>query len=496
MGRLKGIKWHRLGTTFMFVLTVVAAQLSGVFAIDAYAAVKTWTGAGSDNRFSTAANWSGNSVPVDGDILVITAPPSSGSVDLIDDINTKFGGVQVSGSDPDNNYHYYRLQGELNLQDGATYSVTLDGFSFYVDSLNGSVKVDGDFVLANGSAPSNLTVDGVVTYQSGASGYLSVPGATRIVVENGALSSCNPFATYATPVTLGGGAGNAPLVSFGACMGAGGGEDPVMTATLGDVTLAADAHVWVYGNDIVKVEQLTGNGHTLTRAHGADGTLILPGGVKEETIYQPKTTEILGDKSGESVVINPKETGILKGTRDSLFVRGEGVLRGSGTVRNLNVDGTIAPGNSPGTITVLEYFTLSGGSTYEAEILNTGAYDQIKAGDVWIGGSLNLSLLPGAVIETGNTFTIIDNTGSQPVGGTFEGLDEGAHITVRGVVFSISYAGGDGNDIVLTALTSGSVPAVPNTGALQIVTANPAVAALAGIIAVAGALYVWRRIRQ
>ena len=82
------------------------------------------------------------------------------------------------------------------------------------------------------------------------------------------------------------------------------------------------------------------------------------------------------------------------------------------------------------------------------------------------------------------------------MGGTFAGLDEGARITVRGVVFSISYEGGDGNDIVLTALTSGSVPAVPNTGALQIITANPAIAALAGIIAVAGALYVWRRIRQ
>ena len=50
----------------------------------------------------------------------------------------------------------------------------------------------------------------------------------------------------------------------------------------------------------------------------------------------------------------------------------------------------------------------------------------------------------------GDTFTIINNDGSDAVTGTFDGLAQGATITDGNVTFTISYTGGNGNDVVLT----------------------------------------------
>jgi len=47
---------------------------------------------------------------------------------------------------------------------------------------------------------------------------------------------------------------------------------------------------------------------------------------------------------------------------------------------------------------------------------------------------------------------IVNNDGTDPVTGTFAGLPEGALIVTGNRGFTISYAGGDGNDIVLNAL--------------------------------------------
>jgi hypothetical protein len=53
--------------------------------------------------------------------------------------------------------------------------------------------------------------------------------------------------------------------------------------------------------------------------------------------------------------------------------------------------------------------------------------------------------------RVGDAFIVIDNDGTDPVSGTFAGLPEGGTITTtEGARYRISYAGGDGNDVVLT----------------------------------------------
>jgi hypothetical protein len=79
-------------------------------------------------------------------------------------------------------------------------------------------------------------------------------------------------------------------------------------------------------------------------------------------------------------------------------------------------------------------------------------YDQLDViGTVNLtGAKLDLSLLGAFHGHNGETFEIINNDGIDPVTGHFAGLAEGAHVVAGGKVFSVSYHGGDGNDVVLT----------------------------------------------
>jgi hypothetical protein len=58
---------------------------------------------------------------------------------------------------------------------------------------------------------------------------------------------------------------------------------------------------------------------------------------------------------------------------------------------------------------------------------------------------------PSITPPTNSVFTLIDNDGTDPVIGTFNGLPEGATVTVGPASYTISYVGGSGNDVVLVA---------------------------------------------
>ena len=83
------------------------------------------------------------------------------------------------------------------------------------------------------------------------------------------------------------------------------------------------------------------------------------------------------------------------------------------------------------------------------------SYSQIEsAGPVALGqATLNLSL--NTSLTVGDKFTLLDNTGSAPITGTFKNLAEGATFHVAATTFSISYVGGaSGNDVVLTVIAT------------------------------------------
>lgn len=185
-------------------------------------------------------------------------------------------------------------------------------------------------------------------------------------------------------------------------------------------------------------------------------------------------------------------------------------VMGSGVGANLQVAqyGLIAPGNSPG-IYSSGNLTLDSGSGYQFELGGSApgtGYDQID-----VTGTVTLTN-PELIIQQWNgyqptpnqTFIIINNDGIDAISGTFNGITEGAQFTkaFNGVdsLFSVSYVGGDGNDVVLTYLgavpaPSTNTPGAPNT-AIRIVTSNPLLVIISGLVTTITIVLIGLRLRS
>jgi len=117
--------------------------------------------------------------------------------------------------------------------------------------------------------------------------------------------------------------------------------------------------------------------------------------------------------------------------------------------------GTVSPGASPGLLNSSNV-TFGSSAAFTVELNGTTpgvSYDQLNVtGTVNIANcSLNVSL--GFTPALGNSFVIIVNDGADAVSGTFAGLPEGATFLLNGIGLSITYSGGSGNDVVLTAVS-------------------------------------------
>jgi autotransporter-associated beta strand protein len=139
-------------------------------------------------------------------------------------------------------------------------------------------------------------------------------------------------------------------------------------------------------------------------------------------------------------------------------VNGGGTLGGDGSVAATTVQsgGAFSPGDSPGTLTAGS-LSLAAGSTFNEELGGTTAGTQYDQTVIPAGGTvdlesptLNLSFLGGFLPAVGQQFTIINNQSGNSVTGTFS---QGSTITFSGYTFGINYAGGAGQDVVLTVLS-------------------------------------------
>ncbi len=250
------------------------------------------------------------------------------------------------------------------------------------------------------------------------------------------------------------------------------------TATFsGTMNITQTVEANYYWANLVFGGNVSGGEHiTVLSGLSASGSVTLPGGA---VVTSPLRTRVIDDSNkssycssfvGLSAYIDRNNRYIVnvtcEGTNPSQLTVA-GILSGIGTINNpvkVVSGGVIAPGESPGILTVGNLLFEEGG-TYDFEIggAEPGQYDQIKViGTVTLGnGTLNTSFWDGFRPKGGEQFIIIDNDGSDPVDGTFKDLPEGATFSIDGVVFRINYAGGDGNDVVLTVI---SVPAAPDTG--------------------------------
>jgi fibronectin-binding autotransporter adhesin len=173
------------------------------------------------------------------------------------------------------------------------------------------------------------------------------------------------------------------------------------TVQLNDKTLTvntANGQVWDFGGSIIGTGSFVKSGA---------GIQILSG----DTSFSGGTTI-----SGGALAVNGK----LGGTIDVLA---GGRLQGIGTVGDTIVSGTIAPGNSIGTLNVAGNITFNPNSTYEVEVNGAGASDKIIAsGTATIDGG-SVQVLAGAGIYAPQTqYTILTATGGLTANSAFSGV--------------------------------------------------------------------------
>ena len=213
-------------------------------------------------------------------------------------------------------------------------------------------------------------------------------------------------------------------------------------STGGEIDVAAGATLTYAG----VIANNTGGSDGLTVGSGTDtGTLVLS---NTETYTGPTavnagTLQLTGHLSVQSTVT------VAAGAT----IDGTGTYAGS-----VNVDGTIQAG-TPSTTGILTTGNLTFGSgTLDVQLNGTTAgsgYDQVSANGVNLTGATLVATLGAGFNPTvGTSFKIISNTSNNPITSTFVGQPEGSVIMIGGLPFTISYVGGDGNDVVLTRVAS------------------------------------------
>lgn len=536
-----GVSYTKLAS----VVAVAAVVGAVIFhqPVNAAPATFTWTGAAGDHKMSTAGNWQEGSVPTAGSKLVFKCVVG-GQENIQNDLTVALSGLEVkklsslSGGGQCTSYKIDKMRftpdaeftGDFTSIDNKDNHNKIPVVS--VDTVTGlsNMKSNGfDGVFKN-----KLTINRFEVANAGCNriGYfvkaaekivgenasVRLDGANNILIKNKGRLEINPFnnETSASKITFENGA----MISYGghciASLTAVGSD--ATTVLSGDIVLNGDVEYKLEPNVTIKITgKLSGPGKFVAHRDN-EGTILVessnntssntPNGLYGNA-HEPKFIKLDGDKPTEHVIVKKGETVLLNGSR-SMSVYEGGVISGDITGGDFNVYGVVSPGNNSISKITARTFALMGSSVYKMKILNKDHYDQIDVsyGAGLVNGRLDLTYLEGGVIKKGDTFTIINNRGTSPIEGSamFKDLPEGAEVTVDGAIFKISYVGGDGNDVVLTAQNdsvapkasvaskapvASKVPKVPNTGGEKL--AVNLIGAIAGVASAAALLIVAKR---
>ena len=542
----------KMGVSYTKLASVVAvAAVVGAVVfhspVNAAPATFTWTGATGDSKMSTAGNWQEGAVPTAGSKLVFKCVVG-GQENIQNDLTVALSGLEVKklSSLPDNKsctkYKINTMQftpdteftGDFTSIDdkdnrkipyvelenfGGLSNMKSNGFDFRLKTPYGGPRMRRleiantgyNYIECNGTNYSTIAAEKI----AGENANVRLNGANNILIKNKGqlgIDSANNK-TSASKITFENGA----MIAHGidchddAYSRPGAGSDVTIVLS-GDIVLNGDVEYKLLSNMTVKITgKLSGPGKFVAHRDNEGNVLVessnntsgTPNG-RYGNPHEAKLIKLDDNKPNDILIAKRGETVLLNGRRKEVYVNEGGVIGGNATTEHLYVLGVVSPGNnSPGKITVSEGFNMFGASVYKAEILDKDHYDQIALEatlfyGLELGGSrLDLTYLEGGVIKKGDTFTIIDNKTTYPMLGTFKDLPEGAEITVGGATFKISYVGGDGNDVVLTALNDWNVPKaskapkVPNTGGEKL--AVNLIGAIAGVASAAALLIVAKR---
>lgn len=229
-----------------------------------------------------------------------------------------------------------------------------------------------------------------------------------------------------------------------------------VTLNLGSRTLQLSKNLIIGGGTLTTTGAVV-TGTASVGQVGVNGTINLTGGTLQAPSLNLSTAP--GALKWTAGTLN-LGTGSITGL-STLIIPASGILSGNGTINaNLIVNGKLAPGNSPGQLTVNGTLDFNNGSTLAVDVSGLAAgteYDQtIVNGVVELAGASLMIDLGSFVPSLGQSFMLIDNDGVDPVTGRFTNTtDTGLgydRITVGTTDFNLDYTGGSGNDVVLTVV--------------------------------------------
>jgi autotransporter-associated beta strand protein len=232
----------------------------------------------------------------------------------------------------------------------------------------------------------------------------SIQGTNAVLTKTGAatLILSSTFNIYSGGTTISEG-----TLQFGN----GGNASLAAVPTVGDITNNS-VLAFNYANALSTARLISGTGSVIQRGTGTT-TFTANNTYTGETRVDSGTLRINGDQSAATGLVTVANGATLGGS---------GVIGGAVNVAD---GGHIAPGNSPGTLT-MGSLTLSGGSVLDFELGEAGAIggtynDLINVnGDLTLDGTLNVSLSAGGTYGAG-IYRLINYTGTL----TDNGLDLG-----------------------------------------------------------------------
>ncbi|CAN7484158.1 autotransporter domain-containing protein [Bosea sp. LjRoot237] len=400
-----------------------------------------------DQAANLATGWNGTSLTKAGaGTLILTGT------------NTYTGGTTISG-------------GTLSVSRDANLGAVTGGLTFAGGTLSTTASFDtaravsltqaGGFDVATGT---ELGLTGVVS----GSGDLIKQGGGTLRLDNGANAYGNTLVAAGTLIgnaaSISGNIGNAGTVVFNQAGNASfSGDIAALNGTSGAMIKRGAGVLTLTG--LSSLDWTIEAGGLVSSAERFGGNVAIASGASlrfDQAVNATYAGMISGTgsftKAGAGLLTLTGNSSAFSGTttieNGTLVINGSlggtvdvlagGRLQGSGAVSNMSVSGTIAPGNSIGTLNIAGNVTFAAGSIYEVEVNAAGQSDKIVAGGTaTIAGSSVKVLADIGNYAPQTRYTILTANGGRS--GTFSGVTSNLAFLDP----SLSY---DANNVYLTMI--------------------------------------------